>query len=251
MKKLILSLAVLCLSVGTMMAQNSFKGIVKYKVESTGTVAFQIPAEAAVAEVKVDGSNLYTNSAIFKASPFSEDVLVQNLTVSQCMNFGELLGYLRSNGSEFDYQGAGKILIKQTQTVATLDSLTIEDKEPGHFYYEYVSDETKEIAGYQAKKVIKHQYDAEGVDHPQTTWYSDAIGPQYNILFEGLKGMPLMCTVDAGEGKAITYTATEIVTGKVKEADFLLPDGYETLSDDDLKTLMTQIQEEIELLQGE
>ena len=50
---------------------------------------------------------------------------------------------------------------------------------------------------------------------------------------------------------AITFTATEVVKGKVKEADFLLPDGYETLSDEELETLGTEIQDELELLQGE
>ena len=63
--------------------------------------------------------------------------------------------------------------------------------------------------------------------------------------------MPLQCTVEAGEGKAITYTATEVVKGKVKEADFLLPDGYDTLSEEELETLGTQLQEELELLQEE
>lgn len=251
MKKIVLALSAMILLSGMAFAQNTFKGIIKYKVESTGTVAFQIPPEAAVAEIKVDGSNLYTKSDIFKSSPMQEDILVQNLTVSQCMNFSQLIGYLRSNGSEFTYQGSGKLLIKDTSNESTFDSLTIVDTEPGHFYYEYVDGETQEIAGYTAKKVIRHTYDAEGVDHPQITWYTDAIGPKYNVLFEGLKGMPLMCTVDAGEGRAITYTATEVVKGKVKEADFLLPDGYEVLSDEDLGTLMQEIQDEIELLQGE
>lgn len=87
-----------------------------------------------------------------------------------------------------------------------------------------------------------------------TRWCSgtaDEIGPQINILFDGIKGMPLECTLDAGEGRALTYTATEIVNGKVKEADFLLPDGYDSLSDEELKTFFEQFQEEMELLQGE
>jgi hypothetical protein len=102
-----------------------------------------------------------------------------------------------------------------------------------------------------AKKMIRHQYDEDGVDHPVEMWYSDEIGPKINVLFSGIKGMPLQCTMDAGEGRAITYTATEVVKGKVKEADFLLPDGYETLSEEDMETLGTELQEELELLQGE
>ena len=177
-------------------------------------------------------------------------MLVQNLTITRCENYGMLVSYLRNQGSEFDYQGEGKLIIKNTLKASAFDSLEIEDKEPGHFYLEYTN-ETKQIAGVTAKKMVRHQYDEEGEDHPMEMWYSDEIGPRVNILFDGLKGMPLQCTVEAGEGKAITYTATEVVKGKVKEADFLLPDGYDTLSEEELETLGTQLQEELELLQDE
>lgn len=249
MKKLMLFVATLALTGATMFAQNTFKGIVKYKVESTGEVAFQIPAEAAEAEIKVSGESLYTKSAIFMDSPMSEDVLVQGLTRTQCMNLSQLIGYLRSNGSEFTYQGDGKLIVESKQERSALDSLTIVDTEPGHYYYEYVQGETKEIAGMTAKKVVMHAYDAEGVDHPTEMWYSDEMGPEFNVLFNGVKGIPLQCTVSVGEGRAITYTATEIVKGKVKDADFLLPDGYEKLSEEDMETLGREIQEELELLQ--
>ena len=248
MKKVILLAAVLLAS-NVLFAQNSFKGIIKYKVESTGTVPFQVPAEAANAEVKVLGESLYTTSAIFMSSPLTEQVLVKGLTIYQCMNFGQLLGYLRGNGSEFTYQGDGKLLVKGSQEKSSLDSLTIVDTEAGHFYYEYVDGETQTIAGRTAKKVIKHYFDEVGEDHPVVMWYTDEIGPEYNVLFEGIKGMPMMCSVELGEGKAITYTAVEVVSGKVKDADFLLPMGFEELPEADLKVLMEEIQEEMELLQ--
>lgn len=238
------------LTAGMVQAQNTFKGIVKYKVESTGDVAMTIPDEAATAEIKVSGDDMYTKSSIFLGSPFSECVLVQNLKVTRCENYGQLLGYLRGQGSEFTYQGDGKLMLRNEAKASDFDSLEIVDKEPGHFYYEYTS-ETKTIAGVTAKKMVRHRYDDEGVDHPQEMWYSDEIGPKINVLFNGIKGMPLQCTVDVGEGKAITYTATEVVKGKVKEADFLLPDGYEVLSEEDLEVLGRELQEEIELLQEE
>ncbi len=251
MKKIITLAAVLALAAGTLVAQNNFKGIVKYKVESTGTVAMQIPEEVAKAEIKVDGNNMFTKSAIFLGGMGAECVLVNNLKTTQCMDLSQLLGYLRSNGSEFTYQGSGKIVVKSEAKPESFDSLTIVDTEPGHFYFEYVDSETKQIAGHTAYKMIRHMYDEEGVDHPMVMWYAKEIGPAYNSIFNGIKGMSLECTMDAGEGRAITYTATEIVSGKVKEADFLLPDGYETLSDEDLRELFEQLQEEIELLQGE
>lgn len=250
MKKIITLAAALLMTVAGTVAQNSFKGILKYKVESTGQVAMTIPEEAANAEIKVSGDDMFTKSAIF-LDGMTECVLVQNLLQTSCMDFSRLLGYLRGQGSEFTYQGDGKLLIKHEYKASDFDSVDIVDTEPGHFYIEYVTGETKEIAGITARKVVRHQYDEEGTDHPMEMWYSDEIGPRINVLFQGLKGMPLQCTIDAGEGKAITFTATEVVKGKVKEADFLLPDGYETLSDEELETLGTEIQDELELLQGE
>ena len=251
MKRVLSLAAAVLFTVSGVFAQNSFKGIVKYKVESTGTVAMTIPDEYATAEVKVDGSMLYTKSKIFLGSPFAECILVNNLRSTTCMDMSQILGYLRSQGSEFDYEGGGKLLIESESKTSDFDSLEIKDTEPGHFYYEYVAGETKTIAGMTAKKMVRHMYDEEGVDHPMVMWYSDEIGPGINVLFSGIKGMPLECTMDQGEGRAITYTATEVVKGKVKEVDFLLPDGYETLSDEDLGTLFQQLQDEIELLQGE
>lgn len=251
MKKMIAMAAVVLLGMGAMSAQNTFKGIVKYKVESTGTVAMTIPEEVSNAEIKVDGDNLFTKSPIFLGGMGAECVLVNGLRTTSCMDLSQLLTFLRSQGSEFTYQGAGKIVVKNESDPKDFDSLDVKDTEPGHFYYEYVEGETKTIAGQTAYKMVRHMYDEEGEDHPMVMWYSKEIGPQINVLFNGIKGMPLECTLDAGEGKALTYTAVEIVKGKVKEADFLLPDGYETLSEDDMRELFEQLQEEIELLQGE
>ena len=251
MKKILTVVAAIALFIGTLSAQNTFKGIVKYKVESTGSVAMTIPDEAATADIKVDGNNLFTKSAIFMSMQGQECVLVNNMRSTVCMDLSQLVGYLRNQGSEFTYQGDGKLIIKNEYKESDFDSVTIPDTEPGHFYYEYVDGETKTIAGQAAKKVIRHMYDEEGNDHPMEMWYSDEMGPAINIMFNGIKGMPLQCTMDAGEGRAITYTATEVVKGKVKEADFLLPAGYDTLSDEELKEFFEQLQEEIERLQGE
>ena len=251
MKKILTVVAAIMLTVGSLSAQNTFKGIVKYKVESTGQVAMTIPEEAANAEIKVDGVNLFTKSPIFMSAMGQECVLVNNMRSTSCMDLSQLVGYLRNQGSEFTYQGSGKLIVKNEFKESDFDSVTIPDTEPGHFYYEYVDGETRQIAGQTAKKVVRHMYDEDGVDHPMEMWYSDEMGPAINVMFNGIKGMPLQCTMDAGEGRAITYTATEVVKGKVKEADFLLPAGYDTLSDEELTEFFEQLQEEIELLQGE
>ncbi|MBR4739351.1 MAG: hypothetical protein IK058_05040 [Bacteroidales bacterium] len=250
MKKIFTMAAVLLMSVSGLMAQNTFKGVLKYKVESTGSVAVDLPEEVRNAEIKVSGNDMFTKSPIF-CNGMTEAVLVQNLTSTSCQNLSMYLNYLRSKDFEFTYQGSGKILVKNTSKESDFDSVDIVDTEPGHFYYEYIPSETKVIAGFTAKKMIRHAYDEEGADHPMTMWYSDEIGPRINILFGGIKGMPLECTMDAGEGRAITYTAIEIIKGKVKEADFLLPDGYDTLTESELETLGTELQDAMELLQDE
>ena len=209
-----------------------------------------LPEEVRTAEIKVSGNDMFTKSAIF-LNGMTEAILVNDLPSTSCQNLSQLLAYLRSQDFEFSYQGSGKILVKNTAKASDFDSVDIVDTEPGHFYYEYIPSETKTIAGFTAKKMIRHAYDDEGVDHPMTMWYSDEIGPKINILLGGIKGMPLECTMDAGEDRAITYTAIEIVKGKVKEADFLLPDGYETLSESDMETLGTELNDAIELMQAE
>ena len=227
----------------------------KYKVESTGTVAMQIPAEIANAEIKVSGNDMYTSSPIFTQSILdmmgiqTEYYLVQGLKQTRCLNASMILMFLKQNDMELNYSGSGKMIIRDEANADSYDSLEIVDTEPGHFYYEYVSGETKQIAGVTAKKMIRHQYDDEGVDHPTVTWYSDEIGPKMNTLFNGIKGMPLECTMDQGEGRAVTYTATEVITGKVKESDFLLPAGYENMSDEDFQAFVEEIMESIQLLQ--
>jgi len=250
MKKVLTLAAAMLVTVGGLMAQNTFKGVVKYKVESTGKVSVDLPEEVRNAEIKVSGDDMFTKSPIF-CSGMTEAVLVQNLTSTSCQNLSMYLNYFRSQDFEFTYQGSGKILVKSTAKASDFDSVDIVDTEPGHFYYEYVPSETKPIAGFTAKKMIRHAYDDEGVDHPMTMWYSDEIGPKINILFGGIKGMPLECTMEVGEDRAITYTATEIVSGKVKEADFLLPDGYETLSEEEMETLGNELNDAIELMQEE
>jgi len=257
MKKILTLATALLLTAGIATAQNTFKGIVKYTVESTGEVSLDLPAELRTAEIKVSGNDMFTNSPIFTSNEYNalyiqtEYVLVQNLTQTLCMNATMLIAALQQNDISLEYSGSGKILRKEIHEASDFDSVDIRDTIPGHFYYEYVDGETKQIAGMTAKKMIFHRYDATGEDQPITMWYTDEIGPRLNILFDGIKGMPLECTMPAGEGQAITYTATEIIKGKVKDSDFLLPDGYTNMPDEEFKDFVQEIVDAFELLSSE
>ena len=52
MKKILIAAAVMLLTIGGAYAQNNFRGIVKYKIESTGKVDVKIPPEQASMEIK-------------------------------------------------------------------------------------------------------------------------------------------------------------------------------------------------------
>ena len=237
MKKIFVAALIMLLATSAVSAQNNFRGIVKFKVESTGTVAVPIKPEQSTFEIKV-----YDNKLMVETT-------VQNgLKTIAAQDISWIITALLSEGIELEsYNGDGKIIIRNEVTKASIDSIEIVDQEPGHFYYEYVN-ETQEMLGYTAKKLIVHSYDEEGVDHPTTCWYTTEIGPEYCLLLGQMKGFPLVYTSNSPDGKAITYTATEITKGKVKEAEFLPPAGYQDLSDEEFKALNDEIEAAIELL---
>mgnify|MGYP003303238646 CR=1 FL=1 len=238
MKKLFVAAVALLITAGAINAQNTFRGIVKYKIESTGQVAMQIPEGQNTTEIKVYDQKLKMGES-----------LQNGLKMAQPIDLSQAIAYFAANDIELEsYTGDGKLLVRTSSTKESLDSMTIKDTEPGHYYYEYAAD-TKDILGYTAKKVIIHKYNEEGVDQPTECWYTDQIGPEYNMFFEGLKGMPLIFTQPQGEGKEITLTAVEIVKGKVKESEMLLPAGYKDTTPEEFQSIMKEIQQAAELLE--
>lgn len=241
MKKIFLVMAALLVMAGSADAQNQFRGTVKYKLESVGKVAMQIPAEQSTMEVKI-----YDDQAL------SGNTIQNGMRISTCADFSPYLSYLAAQDISLDtYTGDGKFLIRQTMTEAAVDSLTIVDTEPEHFYMEYVEGETQQICGMTAKKAIFHNFDEAGVDEPFTIWYSDELGPKYNFLFNPIvvKGLPLQFVLNQGDGKAISVTATDIVKGKVKETDMLLPAGYKEATEEEFENFQKELKEAIELLE--
>lgn len=236
----------------TLNAQNKFKGIVKYTVTSTGDVAIDIPEQIATADVKVMGDRLFTNSMLFTNSPVMNCLMQEGRSVTRCYDFSMLLGFLASNDIELTtYKGDGKIFNSTTVTQTDIDSLTIPVTEG--FYVEYIDGQTQKVAGYEARLARVHIFDDEGVDSPIDFWYTDEIGPEVNFLVSGIgiKGMPLMFTQSYGGGQAITITASEVVKGKVKDVDFLMPAGFKPISDKDFGAFMQEVQEEMEYLQDD
>ena len=238
MKKILVAAAMMLLAMSAVTAQNNFRGIVKFKVESTGKVDVQLKPEQTLFEIKVYDNKLMVNQTI------------QNgLKTIVATDLSPIISYLAANGIELEtYTGDGKILIRDEANVDSLKSIEVKDEEPGHFYYEYVN-ETQEILGYTAKKLIVHSFDEEGQDNPSTCWYTTEIGPEYCLLLGQVKGFPLVYTQIDSEGRAITYTATEVVKGKVKETEFFPPAGYKDMTEEELEALGEEIQNAAELLE--
>ncbi len=248
MKKIIVMAAIAILAVGSVFAQNKFRGIVTYSVTSTGETAVQIPADY-TAEVKVFDNKVLTSSQIFTQSPMINSVLIDGLKQYSCMDLSMIMMYLEQNDVELSYKGSSKIVVSHEFTQNDVDSLTIPVTEG--FYIEYDNSATKTIAGMTAKKAIIHVFNDEGEDKPITIWYSDEMGPDVNFLFNGIRGVALEYSIDMGEGQQITLSATDIKKGKVKEVDMLLPSGYETISQEESSKLFEEIGEEMKYLQEE
>lgn len=238
MKKIFVAAALMLLTMSTLIAQNNFRGIVKFKVESTGKVDVQLKPEQTLFEIKVYDSKLMVGNTI------------QNgLKTVAATDLSPIISYLAANGIELEtYTGDGKILVRDEANVDSLKSIELKDEEPGHYYYEYV-DETQEMLGYTAKKLIVHSFDEEGQDNPSICWYTTEIGPEYCLLMGRIKGFPMVFTQMLPDGKAVTYTATEVVKGKVKEAEFFPPAGYKDMTEDELDALGEEIQNAAELLE--
>ena len=241
MKKILTLAVMIALTAAcSLQAQNKFKGIVKYKLTSTGTTTMEIPAENSTVELKIYEDQLKLGSS------------VQNgYTVTQNADYSQHISALKSMYDiELEtYQGDGKFLIKNKHSKSEADSLSIKDEAPGHFYFEY-RDETQPMLGFTAKKAVLHYYDEDsGEDQPTEFWYTDEIGPEYNFLFNGIKGVPLQFEQKLDEGRAITYTATEVVKGKVKDVDMLLPAGFKEASEEEYSNFMKELKDAIELIE--
>ena len=238
MKKLLIAALMLLTVAGTVNAQNNFRGIVKYKATSTGKVDVTIKPEQSELEIKVFDNKLMVGTT------------VQNgLKTIAATDLSPYISYLAANDIELEsYSGDGKILIRDEANIDTLKSIETKDEEPGHYYYEYVN-ETQEMLGYTAKKLIVHSFDEEGNDNPSVCWYTTEIGPEYCLLVGNVKGLPLVYVQNGEGGRQGTYTAYEVVKGKVKEAEFLPPAGYQDLSEEEMETLGKELNDAFELLE--
>ena len=232
-------MALVAFAVSVLVAQNKFVGIVTYSLESVGEV--DVPLQNKSFQIFVYQNKAYLGNEQSKQ-------IVNGRKMYMIMDLSQYISYFQSNDVwESEYEGSGKIIVTHEMTQEELDSITIPDTKG--MYIEYVGGETREIQGFKAQKAKYHIFNEEGVDKGFDVWYTTEIGPEYDfVLCTGLKGFPLEFVQSSGDGKAVQYKVSELTKGKVKDTDFMLPDGYDMLDEEAFSALMKNINEAQELL---
>ncbi|PCJ85477.1 MAG: hypothetical protein COA57_07635 [Flavobacteriales bacterium] len=115
--------------------------------------------------------------------------------------------------------------------IMSVDDLAEKEK-PGKQKIEYIN-ESKKVAGYNCKKAEISYDDDDGI---LTVWYTEDIPAASSNKFEGLNGFPLEYEVSKQEMK-ITITAKEISKEKVPSSYFQVPDGYKTITQEEMQQM--------------
>lgn len=97
---------------------------------------------------------------------------------------------------------------------------------------DFVKDK-REIAGYNCKKAIINNTDAEA---PLTVYYTTKLKSGRD-RFEGLGGIPLQFGMLNG-GVQARLTATKVEKMEVDESLFTVPEGYTTMTSDDMMQML-------------
>ncbi len=99
--------------------------------------------------------------------------------------------------------------------------------------------ETREIAGYDCKKVIVHVKNKETEEENNiTVYYTDKyeIGNIYSdkAMFDKVDGLMLQYELDT-RGMRMVFTATDVKKKKVSDDEFEIPEGYTETTQEELR----------------
>ncbi len=203
--------------------KGKFKGIVTYEIKYSGkdltpAQEAQLPKEQVV--------KIYENKTM-------QETKYGPVTITEITNGDE-----GSRSVLYDLMAVmqKKVYVKTTKT--EIDQKIAESKnKPVIKYFE----ETKEIAGFKAKKA---EFSFKPEDAEDTTkiiiWYSEELGGEnltYGGEFSGLKGFPLEYEMPTAK-ITIKATAKTVVKGKVKETEFLIPTDYTQITQEELQAMI-------------
>jgi hypothetical protein len=102
------------------------------------------------------------------------------------------------------------------------------------------TDETKEIAGYQCKKIIISFKNDDGeVTSQNIAWYTDemVVSPELNFdmkYFKDVQGVLMEYQMDMDGGTFMKFTATEVEKKKISSNEFEVPENYKKVTREEL-----------------
>lgn len=196
--------------------QGKWAGTIKYQLTWTGDVPQGIPSEY---EVKV-----------FEEKTKYMDMTMGAVVITDAQKKNVTLMFDFSQIPLEDVGGKWYIREKVADSAFALVTYNFTGK-------------TKEMAGKTAHEVVATFKNAEGVEETETFWACKDLGPTVEMTnYPGLQAMPFEYTVQYAETLSCTFTAVEVIEGKVKKTDLLLETGYEELT-------MEEFQEKIQILQ--
>ncbi len=103
-----------------------------------------------------------------------------------------------------------------------------------------ITDETKEIAGYNCKKIIIRVINDEGeTSDEKFAWFTGDLNVSPNLnfsqkFFESVNGLLMEYQMDMGSGMMMKFTATEVEKKKIPSKDFIIPEGYKKVTREEL-----------------
>lgn len=228
MKKLIATVAFFAFAivagVNTMAQQGEWAGIVKYKLEWKGNVPQGVPGEWETKIYKnLEGTDLMQAFSGAKSIHNSD----KNSVIAM-FDFSMI-------PDEGIYEGMqGKWYIKQNIDVAKLKENTT---------YEFTG-ETKDIAGIKCEKVnVTFKGGEDEKEQKETIWVTKELGPKTCLTYyPGLNAFPMEFPIQFSEEISLNMVAQEVKKGKVSQADLMLEDGYEEISEEDFQEWMQRLQ---------
>lgn len=192
----------------------SFTGKVKYKIEYPNS---NIPAQAQ--GQLPDNSTLYIKGKKSKTEMISPMMTRNTIKDTEAMNAVTLLEVM---GQKYAIEQTKEEILEERDKKDTPE-------------LEY-TENTKTIAGYEAREVIVKPEDGE----PYSIWYTPEIGGKTmnfdSPIYKNLDGLPLEFRIE-NEQFEMKMTATEISEEKVSSDAFNIPDDYEKVTMEELRNM--------------
>lgn len=221
---LLLSFGILSMgSVKAQKAEKPFKGTIQYKIayESDQVPAEQLAAQPSSAIVKITDTKMLMDTKVAKA--------VFNADENRSYNLINLSG-----------MGLGRYVI-----IETADEMR--DTAEKRNYVLTLTDETKTIHGYTAKKAMG-SYLTPQAEMSFVVYYVENFCPAFFNLVEGsfigLDGFPLEYTVTMKSVQGITMTTTftpeSLQYGETDPKAFNIPKSYQKVSEAELQQMLEE-----------